>query len=180
VQLSELKRLFAACGLSEAFGQQEALFLWPQTVGPNMDRLTEPQAVSEGILYVRVSNHTFAHECTLMRQTWLALLNTKLRQPLSDIRFKVAPLRRRAPQREQATLEDVELDAHERSTVERSVAPLEDERTKKAFRRLFDTYQKVQKFKAEQPGAQRCPGCGLYHEGDDALCAFCRLEGKER
>lgn len=88
--LAELKRLFARYGLQEAFAEQEALFFWPQVVGPRLAVLAEPLLVREGVLYLQVGSSVLAQELSALRQDYLERLNARLERPLVDLRFKVA------------------------------------------------------------------------------------------
>lgn len=181
MQLLELARLFSAYGLGEAFVEQEALFYWADVVGPQTARLTQPLIVRGGILHVRVGSHVFAQEFTLMRETLLKRLNERLQRPLKDIRFKVAALNTPVKEPESMpTAEAVELTPSQQDEVIQLLENVEDERLKRAFKRLFETYTKVQTIKAQHPDQKRCPGCGLYHNSPETLCAYCRLEGKQR
>ena len=179
MQLSELARLFSGYGLGQAFVEQEALFHWPDAVGEQTARLTQPLIVREGILYVEVGSHVFAQEYTLMRETMLQRLNQRLKRPLKDIRFKVAsikrPVQKPAPM---PALDGVDLDSSQQAKINELLDDIEDDRLKDALKHLFETYAKVQTVKAQQPGQKRCPGCGLYHDSPEAFCACCRLEGK--
>lgn len=177
--IPELENIFAAYGLKETFYEQEALFHWEEVVGPNTARLTEPLSVSEGVLYIQVGNHVFAQEYTLMRDTWLKLLNQRLHQPLKDIRFKVATIDKPKPPPELPSVDDVNLDESEQAEVETLFEGLEDDSLKQAFMRVFETQQKAEKIRAELENQKQCPSCQMYHDGDGLLCPFCVLEGKE-
>ncbi len=179
MRFEDLTRLFAARGLKDAFLEQEALFVWAEAVGAQTARLTQPQIVRDGVLYVQVGSHVFAQEYTLMRETLLARLNARLRTPLRDLRFKVAALAAPAPPKPPGpTASDVALDAAQRDEIARLVDGVEAGPLREALRGLFETYAKVQRLKADRPGQRACPGCGLYHDGDGPLCAFCQIEGK--
>lgn len=178
MRLAELARLFATYGLKDAFLEQEALFCWAEVVGPQTARLTNPQIVRDGVLYVQVGNHVFAQEYTLMRQAWLGRLNQRLQRPLRDIRFKVVALEAPRPKSPSPTVEDVALDEPQRQEIARLVSEVEGGPLREALRGLFETYAKIQRIKAGQPNQRACPGCGLYHDGEGPLCAFCQIEGK--
>ncbi|HEY5595755.1 MAG TPA: DUF721 domain-containing protein [Candidatus Bipolaricaulota bacterium] len=173
---TELEKLFAACGLGQAYVEQEALFLWPEVVGPRLARLSQAQAVSEGYLYVGVGHHAFAHECTLMRDQWLQRLNARLRRPLKDIRFKVMALKAPPQPAAPPKLAEVSLDEREVLRIETLVQGVEDESLRRALRALFETYARREKIHATLPGKRRCPRCGLHHPGPEEQCSFCRIE----
>lgn len=173
---TELEKLFAACGLRDAYLEQEALFLWAEVVGPRLARLSQAQAVSEGYLYVGVGHHAFAHECTLMRDQWLQRLNARLRRPLKDIRFKVIALKVSPQPVAPPKLAEVSLDEGEVLRIETLVQGVEDEPLRRALRALFETYARREKIHATLPGKRRCPRCGLHHPGPEEQCSFCRIE----
>lgn len=181
MRLKELERLFAGCGLTEAFVEQEALFLWPQVVGERTARLTEPLSVREGVLSVRVGNHVAAQEYTLMREAWLQRLNARLKRPLKDVRFKVAPINTTFGKAQKTPdVDGVQLNEQELAAVQSMVSEIADERVRRSFQKLIEAHKKLQKLKAQQRAGKKCPGCGLYHDAVETLCAYCRLEGKTR
>lgn len=179
MRLKELERLFAGCGLTEAFAEQEALFRWPQVVGERTARLTEPLSVREGVLYVRVGNHVSAQEYTLMREAWLQRLNARLKRPLKDIRFKVAPINTISSKTPEALdVDGIQLNEQELADVQNMVSEIADERVKRSFQKLIEAHKKLQKLRAQRSAEKKCPGCGLYHDAVEVLCVYCRLEGK--
>lgn len=174
---TELEKLLASCGLGEAYVEHEALFLWPEVVGPRLARLSRAQAVSEGYLYVGVGHHALAHECTLMRQQWLQRLNAKLRRPLKDIRFKVISLKPPAPPpADPPKLEEVALDEQEAARIDSLVQGVQGDALRRALRTLFQTYARREKVRAALPGGHRCPRCGMHHAGPEEQCSFCLIE----
>lgn len=172
----EIEKLLASCGLGPAYVEQEALFLWPEVVGPRLARLTQAQSVGDGYLYVGVGYHALAHECTLMRDPWLQRLNARLRRPLKDIRFKVIPLKAQPVPAAPLQLEEISLDERELRQLEVLVQAVEDQPLRQALRALFETYARREKALAARPGQRRCLRCGLHHGGPEAQCSFCRIE----
>ncbi len=180
MQLSELERLFARYGLRDEFRRQEALFLWPQVAGERISRLCSAQHVSGGVLYVQVANHVYAQELTALRETYLERLNARLQEPLSEIRFRVASVSAPPPPKPPLpSTEGVALDEAERGEAEGAADSVQDPKLRGAFARYFATLRRLEKLKAEHTDERRCPVCGLHHDGPEARCAFCRLEGRE-
>jgi hypothetical protein len=67
--------------------------LWSQAVGEVFARQSCPSSIVKGVLQVSVSNANWLHELRFMKAAILERLHAMLPEtPISDIRFKVAPV----------------------------------------------------------------------------------------
>jgi len=72
-------------GLYEKVREQQAIVLWPQIVGPALDRVTQALQLREGTLLVRVQGAVWRSELHYMLPQLLQRLNDKLNKPLREI-----------------------------------------------------------------------------------------------
>lgn len=75
-------------GLARRLGQASVLEEWPGLVGPQIAKVTVPEAVSvDGILRVRVATAAWASELSLMTPTILARVNAARTGRIKGIRW---------------------------------------------------------------------------------------------
>ena len=74
-------------GLYEKVREQQAIVLWPQIVGPALDRVTQALQLRDGALLVRVQGAVWRSELHYMLPQLLQRLNDKLNKPLREIRL---------------------------------------------------------------------------------------------
>lgn len=74
--------------------------IWTEVVGQNVARQSEPVKLSRGVLYVAVSNPTWAQTLTFERLRILEKLNCRSTVSLKEIRFSPGDWWRRSPQRQ--------------------------------------------------------------------------------
>jgi predicted nucleic acid-binding Zn ribbon protein len=67
--------LFRKWGLQGELERQSALEQWDEIVGEGIARVTRPQGVARGVLYVEVRSSAWITELNLMRHDLLARLN---------------------------------------------------------------------------------------------------------
>lgn len=72
-------------GLFEKVREQQAIVLWPQIVGPALDRVTQALQLRDGSLLVRVQGSVWRSELHHMLPQLLERLNAKLSKPLREI-----------------------------------------------------------------------------------------------
>lgn len=91
-----LQKYLKSAGLSRRVQQASVLEEWPELVGPQIARVTEPETVTaDGILRVRVASAPWASELHLMTPTILARINTGRAGRIKTIRWMPGGLRRR-------------------------------------------------------------------------------------
>jgi predicted nucleic acid-binding Zn ribbon protein len=83
-----LKAYLKSAGLVRRVGQAAVLTEWPDLVGPQIARITEPESVgADGQLRVRVATAAWAAELQLMTPQILARLNTGRSGRIKGIRW---------------------------------------------------------------------------------------------
>jgi predicted nucleic acid-binding Zn ribbon protein len=81
-------------GLTKRIGQAGVLEEWPELVGQQIARVTQPEAVSaDGQLRVRVATAGWASELQLMTPQILARLNTNRSGRITAIRWVVGEVK---------------------------------------------------------------------------------------
>jgi len=180
VRIEELRAVFARRGIRREFEEQLALFVWGKVMGPNIVATTRPIQVSDDVLFVQVGGHAVAQEYGMMREAFLEKLNPHLPRLLKDIKFHVAALERPAdPPTPPPDLNSIELPEPDQDQLKTWVEDVDDQTLKHSLSALIQTVLKAQRLKSGQAGVKQCPGCGNPHEGEETLCAFCRIEGRK-
>jgi len=84
-----LPRALTALGISRRTREAQALWLWPQLVGPHLARETRALKLSGGTLWVSASSTPLAHQLHLERTGLIERLNLMIGAPaVRDIRFR--------------------------------------------------------------------------------------------
>ena len=73
---------------SQAALEMRASALWPEVVGPGVNRYTTNRWVRDGVLHIHLSSAALKNELMMMRQSLVARLNERVgADALRDIRF---------------------------------------------------------------------------------------------
>lgn len=181
ITLGEIRTLLEKLGLGRGFKEQEPLLFWPEVIGPQMSRLTEPLRVRDGVLYVEAANHVVAQQLRLMSDIYLKKLNALLGEPvIREIRFRVGSsfaARQRTHKDANPEQETEPLSLLEREKLSKLLDEVEDPKLRKAFEGwILASLRQDQARRAQ--GGHRCPRCGVHHHEDDEICYYCRLEGQ--
>jgi predicted nucleic acid-binding Zn ribbon protein len=84
-----LPQAIKALGISRRTREAQALWLWPQLVGPHLASETAALKLSGGTLWVSASSSALAHQLHLEKQRLLEGLNQLIGAPVvRDIRFR--------------------------------------------------------------------------------------------
>jgi hypothetical protein len=62
-------------GLQTEFNEQRALYLWPQVVGPGVNRYTTRRFMDHGVMHVFISSATLKNDLSFMRPRLIEALN---------------------------------------------------------------------------------------------------------
>lgn len=171
-----LERLFERHGLSKEYKEQRPLFVWRQIVGPVIERLTCPLWVMNGVLHVEAATHVVAHELSLMKADFIKRINEALGEAcLSDIKFKVRAEARGEKNGSRIGLAEAPLLDEEREQIQKIAADIKDDRLREALEHLLSTLKKLEKAR-QRLGWRRCVRCGVFHDGEGALCFNCEYE----
>ena len=68
-------RVVAQAGLTETMACQRACYLWPEVVGPGINRYTSRRYVDGSVLHVFINSAPLRNELTFMRSNIIANLN---------------------------------------------------------------------------------------------------------
>jgi hypothetical protein len=168
-----VKGILGRYRLRDEYERQRALLLWPALVGENISRLTRPQRLHNGTLWIEVASHTLSHELNYMKDTYMAKLNEALdEQTIRDIRFVPGSFVNRKPLK----LKDVT--EKDRQSARALFADLSDLGLRRGFERLYLT-QRQREETLLAAGATRCEGCGTVFFGSGRLCPGCHYGGIE-
>jgi len=84
-----LPRALKSLGISRRTREAQALWLWPQLVGPHLARETRALKLTGGTLWVTASSTPLAHQLRLERSGLIDRLNQMIGAPaVREIRFR--------------------------------------------------------------------------------------------
>ena len=76
-------------GIAPRMAQYDIITAWPDVVGPQIARVTDPQRLENGVLYVTVTTAPWRAELSMKRLELVEKLNTRVGvRVLNDIRFR--------------------------------------------------------------------------------------------
>ena len=85
---SVLEDLFHQLGLSDGIKQQKALHIWQDAVGETVARISAPEKIEHGRLFVRIESGPWRQELHYHKQRIIERLNGHLQEPvIKDIIF---------------------------------------------------------------------------------------------
>ncbi|MCP4723884.1 MAG: DUF721 domain-containing protein [bacterium] len=83
-----LKKLFSNIGIEEGLEQQDALLIWEEVVGEKIAKISKPESVKHGRLYVKILNSMWRQEVHYYKHEIIIRINEKLkREAIKDIIF---------------------------------------------------------------------------------------------
>ena len=84
-----LPRALKALGISRRTREAQALWLWPQLVGPHLAGETSALKLTGGTLWVTATSPALAHQLHLERTMLIQRLNERIGAPVvREIRFR--------------------------------------------------------------------------------------------
>lgn len=86
-----VEKFLAQSGIAERVAQAQVIPEWEELVGPEIARVSEPQAVTaDGILFVAVRSHGWMSELSLLEPQVIAALNRVAgRPPIRRIHWRL-------------------------------------------------------------------------------------------
>ncbi len=76
-------------GIAPRMAQYDVIAAWPDVVGPQISRVTAPQRMENGVLYVTVTTAPWRAELSMKRLELIEKLNSRVgTRVLNDIRFR--------------------------------------------------------------------------------------------
>lgn len=80
--------LLRSQNLEEGMMMHRALSVWPEVVGPVINRQTVERRVDKGVMYVRINSAAVRNELSMQRTVLIDALNKRLGQSvIKEIRF---------------------------------------------------------------------------------------------
>ncbi|MBI1730804.1 DUF721 domain-containing protein [Candidatus Acetothermia bacterium] len=177
IDLQEIYKVFKRQGLSGEFEEQRSLLFWYEICGVQMSCLTQPLRVRRGILYVETANHVVAQQLNLLKDSYIKKLNQALgEEHIQDLRFRVGS-RRYSTKPPVANVEETQS-LLSQEEINELLEFTQDERLRSIFERLINTHLRRDRVRKAE-GCAPCTICGLYHEGPESICYYCRVERAE-
>ena len=83
-----IKKFLRSAGLEKGIAQQNAMDIWPDVVGKNVSKNTEPVSVEHGTMTVKTETPAWRQELQFQKKQIIETLNKKLnKKVIKDIRF---------------------------------------------------------------------------------------------
>ena len=83
-----IKKFLRSAGLEKGIAQQNAMDIWPDVVGKNVSKNTEPVSVEHGTMTVKTETSAWRQELQFQKKQIIETLNKKLnKKVIKDIRF---------------------------------------------------------------------------------------------
>jgi hypothetical protein len=193
-----LEQFISSSGLEEQLGTLRVINAWPDIVGDQLSRVSNPQRLVDGVLHVRVRSGVWAQQLSLQQQELLKRYRQCFgRGTVESINFTVGSLSETStsaqPNRQSAAAASPEsssedspsppdtLDAIDDKWLEQrreEADCIADPELKKRFRQWLRAMHK-RRLRALAQDGQFCDECGAPVSEDyevDGLCPSCRLE----
>ncbi|HZP81486.1 MAG TPA: DUF721 domain-containing protein [Chthonomonadaceae bacterium] len=160
-----------------------ALAYWPRVVGAQAAAASEPEAVRDGVLFVRTKSSTWSHELTLHKARIVQNLNRLLgERVILDIVYRARGVKKETSvaEPEMPTPEElaaVVLEPPEKAELRghlKDLYLLENDRVRQAIAARLTQEAKLRHWRLEH-GWRICPRCSATHKTDYTLCPICRL-----
>lgn len=75
-------------GISDLYNEQRLCYMWPEIVGPGINRLTSRRFVDNGVLHVYLTSAVLKNELSFQRQKLVDALNTAVgAEVIRDVKF---------------------------------------------------------------------------------------------
>jgi predicted nucleic acid-binding Zn ribbon protein len=86
---SAIERALENLGITEAVQEYAVLEAWPGIVGEQIARVTTAERITDGVLFVKVSNAPWRNELVFLKQDLIGKLNQAMgREFVHDIVFR--------------------------------------------------------------------------------------------
>lgn len=75
-------------GISDLYNEQRLCYMWPEIVGPGINRLTSRRFVDNGVLHVYLTSAVLKNELSFQRQKLVDALNAAVgAEVIRDVKF---------------------------------------------------------------------------------------------
>lgn len=130
--------------------------VWSKVVGPALADKTEPLSIRDNVILVKVSDPTWAHELTYLKEEMLDKLNREMKgKTITDIRFITGSVRPvDIKRRTRAKVSAIEIDPEKvtRSMDEKALRG--KGKLKKLFKEVIKSSFRLRKYLDEQSASQ--------------------------
>jgi hypothetical protein len=129
---------FARLGIEARLREHEVFRVWPAAVGAVIARHAEPQSLKQGRLLVHATDPVWLHQLHMMRHRILDALNARLGAgSVREVVLRVGEVSARPAPAASSPGPPAPPDPVRLQEIETMLAPLKDEETRAAFRRLL-------------------------------------------
>lgn len=165
--------------LTEAADEARAVMLWPEIVGPQLARVSEPKTLHHGTLVVMVRSSAWNQELTFQKAAIVQKYRARMGKPfIRDLRFVVGKIGALNTQETHAPpVEEVRRIRLPQEEVEeiRQASECEDPELGQAIRRALTHEAQLRQWRLKH-GARECTQCGAAHRTPHSICPACRLD----
>ena len=85
---SAIKKAVRSAGVEKALKQESAVFLWADTVGQTISKVTKAERVDKGVLTVKTESSTWRQELHMQKKEIITKINNKIgSKTIKEIRF---------------------------------------------------------------------------------------------
>jgi predicted nucleic acid-binding Zn ribbon protein len=156
---------------------------WAQIVGPQVDAVTEVQAVRGGILFVHVKNSVWAQELTMLREDIIRRLNLDLGGPvITSIQFNGSGFQKIEVQKQETSsplpteeeVRSIALPPEKLLKITQSIQNITDDALRE---RMSGTLQRIAQTAEWKRSHQwhPCARCEALMPPERLLCNLCRV-----
>jgi predicted nucleic acid-binding Zn ribbon protein len=160
-----------------------ALAYWDRVVGPQAAAATEPDAVRQGVLFVRTKSSSWSQELSFLKARIITELNKTIGRPvIREIVFRAQGISKQPPEQTpehptpdeiaKVKLTDSEAEALDRDL--KSIAEIPDARIREAALRHAVRTRKLRRWRLNH-GWLECHVCGAVYSDPGPTCPLCRL-----
>ncbi len=137
--------------LGEKMEECKALLLW-NDVASNLAARTEPTAIRQGRMLVRVTDSVILHQLTFYKQRFIRKINVLMgKRVVKDIIFRVGRIEKKKEIENRddyiKRLNRMQLDQEELERINQTVAEIDDEEIQDSLRQLFTSQSKLSKIR---------------------------------
>ena len=138
--------------LSEKMEECKALLLW-NDVASNLASRTEPTAIRQGRMLVRVTDSVILHQLTFYKKKFIRKINVLMgKRVVKDIIFRVGRIEKNKEVENRddyiKRLNSMQLDQEELERINQTVAEIDDEEIQDSLRQLFTSQSKLSKIRS--------------------------------
>lgn len=138
--------------LSEKMEECKALLLW-NDVASNLAARTEPTAIRQGRMLVRVTDSVILHQLTFYKKEFIRKINVLMgKRVVKDIIFRVGRIEKKKEVENRddyiKRLNSMQLDQEELERINQTVAEIDDEEIQDSLRQLFTSQSKLSKIRS--------------------------------